>query len=237
MDRGPVVQRSQRVCRTRSASAAASAEDVGHQHRLVDLHPLHAPCRRAGPSRSEYSGNQLVEPASTGRGPRPSTALLSSRKVIGPMITGRARNALVLSLFEFRTALFAGCSENVVLRRDLGHDVVVVVGVEPLGHFQRRDVPRCPGRREIAVQLVGHGPAPGLAARRAAPRCRASSRSRRRCSTGTESRPAATSCDQVVAAQRWRRRTRALTGWSGPPSNPRSLAFEFPARSDARGSR
>ncbi len=59
-------------------------------------------------------------------------------------------------LLEFRD-LLRGVGREDGAGPQLGHQVVVA-GVEPLGHLQRRDVPRAAGHREEAVQGVGvHG--------------------------------------------------------------------------------
>jgi hypothetical protein len=60
-----------------------------------------------------------------------------------------------MSLFELGKNLL-GVQRELHARADLGNDVVVV-GVEPLSHFQWRDVPVATGGSEIAVEVVGDG--------------------------------------------------------------------------------
>ena len=146
-----------------------------------------APAHRAAPTRARGPGeqaqqlrverNQLAEPRH--RRGAPPAALLSARNVIGPMITGRAVNAL-------RCASLSSASNFRRIQRERGvrgdlRDQVVVVRVEPLRHLQRRHVPGAARGREIAVEIVCDAGRRGAAMRPAGQRCRASGRRRRRC--------------------------------------------------------
>jgi hypothetical protein len=79
-----------------------------------------------------------------------SEALLSSRNVTGPTMYGRVWTPLE-SVFEFLDDPGGGQRED-GLRADLRHEVVVV-GVEPLGHFQRLLVLVAAGQGEVAVDV------------------------------------------------------------------------------------
>ena len=125
-------------------------QDVGHQHRLVELNPLRAglgeQTQQLGVER-----NQLVEPRD-----RRGRALggLAQRQERDRADDHRpSGNALLLSLLQLGEH-FARIQRERGVRADL-RDEVVVVRVEPLRHLQRRDVLGAARRREVAVEIVG----------------------------------------------------------------------------------
>ena len=75
------------------------------------------------------------------------------------MTTGRAGMPCSESLFQLGEHLVR-VQRELGRRLDLGNDVVVV-GVEPLGHLQRRDIFVAARRGEVAVQVVGDLRGPG----------------------------------------------------------------------------
>ena len=118
-------------------------------------------------------------------------------------------------------------------RPDLRHDVVVV-GVEPLRHPQRRPFVGAARHREVDVEGAASPPAPpgsDRAPHRAGRPCRARGRRRRRCWTAARAandRPAAARSSRAARARsRSRSSPRRLTVPVGLQS-----AFEFPARPD-----
>ncbi len=120
------------------------------------LHPLDAV------SREEFQQlgvdrEQLVEPLD--RGVRAVDGLAERQEGDRADDHRAGRNPLCASLFQLGEDLGRVEGESGV-GADLGHQVVVV-GVEPLGHLQRRDVVVPAGRREVPVQVVGDARDPG----------------------------------------------------------------------------
>ena len=151
VDGGPVLQRAQRVV-DRLGQCGRVGGDVGDQRGLVQLHPLRAV---VGEQRQQLrvDRHQLLEPLD-----RCATAVdgLAQQQEGDWPDDNRARgNALSECFFQLGQHLFR-VQREFGRGLDLGDDVVVV-GVEPLGHFQRRDVLVAARGGEVAVQIVGDG--------------------------------------------------------------------------------
>ncbi len=154
VDGRPVACRAQLVV-DRLGQGGRVGAHVGHQRRLVELHPLRPV---VGEQRQQLGvdRHQLLEPLDGGA--RPVDALAEQQEGDRPDDHRPGRNTLCQSFFQLRKHL-VGVQRELGGGRDLGDDVVVV-GVEPLGHLQRCDVGVAAGGREVAIQVVGHLPGP-----------------------------------------------------------------------------
>ncbi len=154
VDGGPFAHRAQRVV-DRLGQRGRVGGDVGDQRGLVQLYPLRAV---VGEQRQEFGVDrqQLLEPLD-----RCATAvdgLAQQQEGDRPDDHWASGNALFLSFFELGKDL-GRVQREVGRGLDLGNDVVIV-GVEPLGHFQRRDVLVAPRGGEVAVQIVSDSGGP-----------------------------------------------------------------------------
>lgn len=123
--------------------------EVGHQRRLIDLHPL-----RIG--LGEQAEQLFVEGQQVGQ-PLEQVAAVHR---LGQLQEGdradndrAGRHAQGQRFAQLGQRLLRMQGERGV-RGEFGHQVVVV-GIEPLGHLQRRHLGVAPSGREVAIQLVG----------------------------------------------------------------------------------
>ena len=102
------------------------------------------PMRRAGAARMRaYAGTSAGSSCSRSK---PGCVLFAShRKVSGPSSTGLTGRPSALRLARLRRSSASAPASKRVSGAELRHEVVVV-GVEPLGHLQRRLLARCRAR-------------------------------------------------------------------------------------------
>ena len=133
-----------------------TVDGIGDQRGLIELHPVHTGVDETV-EELEVGGQHVVDAGDGGGGAVDGLGQRQERDGADDHRAGG--DAEPVRLRDLGENLLRLEGEGGV-RADL-RDQVVVVGVEPLGHLQRRDVGVAAGGREVAVQRIGDAGHPG----------------------------------------------------------------------------